>query len=358
MGEMMEKKEIDPWYLENLVCPVDHTPLRYSEGKLISSQGRVYPVVEGIPVMLIDGIEQTIPLAKDSLARAKGVKDIIDSRASDLYLETLGISEEEKEGIVNLTKQKNLKVDPVVAYIIGATCGNSYKHLMGKLCKYPIPELPLGEGNGKTFLDIGCGWGRWSISAMRKGYKVAGIDPSLGAIMAGRRVARELGLSPKYIVGDARFLPFKDSIFDVAFSYSVLQHLNKEDVITTLRSIARVLNHNGISLIQMANLSGLHNFILYVKNLFQKKQEFGITYWTIPELKKRFSKIIGNTRIEVDCFLGLGLQKSDIDLMPQSIRFIINISELLKLISKKIKPLVYLADSVYVKAVKLETSHD
>jgi cyclopropane fatty-acyl-phospholipid synthase-like methyltransferase len=42
-------------------------------------------------------------------------------------------------------------------------------------------------GAGKLLLDIGCSWGRWSISAARNGWCVVGIDPSLGAIMAARR---------------------------------------------------------------------------------------------------------------------------------------------------------------------------
>jgi hypothetical protein len=42
---------IDPWYLENVVCPVDHTELRVDGRYLISKRGRRYPVVEGLPVL-------------------------------------------------------------------------------------------------------------------------------------------------------------------------------------------------------------------------------------------------------------------------------------------------------------------
>jgi len=40
---------MEQWYLDNLVCPVDKTPLEYKDGKLISPSGRKYPVVEGVP---------------------------------------------------------------------------------------------------------------------------------------------------------------------------------------------------------------------------------------------------------------------------------------------------------------------
>ena len=66
--------------------------------------------------------------------------------------------------------------------------------------------------------------GRWSIAAARKGFSVVGIDPSLGAVMAARRIAKELNLDIKYLVADGRFLPFRERQFKVAYSYSVLQH--------------------------------------------------------------------------------------------------------------------------------------
>jgi len=77
--------------------------------------------------------------------------------------------------------------------IIGATSGSSYKHLIGnpKLSEYPIPEISLPSASGALLLDLGCNWGRWSISAARNGYSVVGLDPSLGAVLAARRIARD-----------------------------------------------------------------------------------------------------------------------------------------------------------------------
>lgn len=343
---------MDPWYEENLICPVDHLPLQYLNGNLVSSAGREYPVVEGVPVMLVDEVEQTIGVARATLARAKGENNVVDHRASDLYLESLGISEAEKEGIIHLASQKDLKIDPVVAFIIGATSGYSYKHLIGSLNSYPIPELQLLDARGEMFLELGCNWGRWCISAARKGYTVVGIDPSLGAIMAARRVAQQIGLSIRYLVGDARYLPFKDSSFDTVFSYSVLQHLSKGNVRETLSSVARVLKLGGISLIQMPNFWGIRSLQHQVKRRFREAQDFEVRYWSLAELKEVFGGLIGDTTIQVDCYFGLGLQKADIDYMPPKLRLLINLSEILRKISEKLRLLTYIADSVYVKSVK------
>ena len=53
MGERM----VDPKLLEILVCPLTKGPLRYDAGgqELISEQaGLVYPIRDGIPIMLVD----------------------------------------------------------------------------------------------------------------------------------------------------------------------------------------------------------------------------------------------------------------------------------------------------------------
>ena len=56
-----------------------------------------------------------------------------------------------------------------------------------------------------------------------------GIDPSLDAVLAARRVSRQLGVEASFVVGDARFLPFANDSFDTVFCYSVLQHFSKEN---------------------------------------------------------------------------------------------------------------------------------
>ena len=68
----------------------------------MSPAGVFYPVVEGLPVLLRDDVEQTIGLARSSPDRASG--RLIDQRAPELFLESLGISEEEKVGVLDLAR--------------------------------------------------------------------------------------------------------------------------------------------------------------------------------------------------------------------------------------------------------------
>lgn len=340
-----------------LSCPRDRSRLqRNSDSSLICAQGHCYPVVDGVPVLLRDDVQQTMPLADASIARAKNEPGAADQRNPDLFLESLGISEAEKDLALELVRAGKDRIDPVVSVIVAATSGHSYKRLIGKLQTYPIPDLRLPPGDGKTLLDIGCNWGRWCLAAAKKGYHVIGIDPSLGAVMAARRVARQLEIDIEYIVADARYLPFDVGSFDTAFSYSVIQHLSKVDAVRTIAEIARILKPSGTCLVQMAHTFGVRSLYHRFRRRFREGHGFEVRYWTISELLRVFQKHIGPSTISANCYFGLGLQASHRDLMPRHLAWIISASEGLRMLSSKCHVLTYLADSLYVSAVKVEGS--
>src|SRR4051812_30111710 len=60
---------IDPWFLENLACPRDQLSLTAQGDVLSCGKGHRYPVVKGVPVMLLEDAEQTHPSAARSLAQ-------------------------------------------------------------------------------------------------------------------------------------------------------------------------------------------------------------------------------------------------------------------------------------------------
>jgi SAM-dependent methyltransferase/uncharacterized protein YbaR (Trm112 family) len=341
---------IEAWFLENLVCPRDHDELRSTNGILVCEAGHQYPIVDGVPVMLLDDIRQTMEIVGASLRRAnRQIQG--DERAPELYLESLGISEEEKTGVVELSR-KNGPIDPVVAYLVAATNGLTYRHLVGKLNRYPIPEISLPAGNGRRLLDVGCSWGRWSIAASARGYDVVGIDPSLGAVMAARRVARHLGVSNRYVVGDARHLPFRTKSIDHTYSYSVLQHFSRVDAAQSVAEIGRVLKPGGTAKVQMPTRFGIRCLYHEVRRAFREAVGFEVRYWTLPELRRLLTRCVGETRFEADCYFGIGLQQSDEQLMTSTLKLIVRASEGLKTASRHVSPLVWLADSVFAESLK------
>ena len=201
---------MDSRLLNFIVCPRDHMELRIEGSHLYCAAGHNYPIVDGIPVFLMAEKDQTIGIASASLRAAQ------NAVGGPLYIDTLGLSSDEKRGIEKDWTAGG-KIDPAVSYLIGATSGWGYVNLIGKLGHYPIPNIPVGDGGGELLLDIGSNWGRWSASAARKGWRVIGIDPSLGAIMAGRRAFFGANLDMFFVCGDARFLPFQNRYVSLCF---------------------------------------------------------------------------------------------------------------------------------------------
>ncbi|WP_428686320.1 class I SAM-dependent methyltransferase [Reyranella sp.] len=304
--------------------------------------------------MLLPDKVQTMGIAGLSIERANGNLEVVDGRAPEFYLETLGISEEEKARLVELVRNRIGHIDPAVSLLVSGTSGNAYAHLTGndKLTEYPIPRIDLPPGEGRTLLDIGCNWGRWCMAATRAGYNVVGIDPSLGAAMAARRVARELGYDIHYVVGDGRWLPFARESFKVVHSYSVLQHFSKEDARRALSETSRVLTSDGLARIQMANRIGLRSLQHQAKRGFREPIMFEVRYWPIGELRKAFETAIGPTKVSVDCFFGLGWQWVDMKYMQARHKPILLASEALRQLSRLLPPMAHAADSVFCTARK------
>lgn len=342
----MSPHTLDSWFLEHLVCPRDQERLRLDGSALVCAQNHRYPVIDGTPVMLVGDAAPTIDVAPKSLATATGGGD-----ASSLYLDTLSLSDDERRGIAELARTGSA-IDPVVAYLVAATNGLMYKHLIGALDRYPVPPLPLPPGNGRRLLDVGCSWGRWTLAASERGYDAVGLDPSLGAVMAARRAAAQLGRRARYLVGDARFLPFANGTFDAAYSYSVIQHLSREDAARAIGEIGRVLVPGGTGKVQMPATAGLRCLYHQARRGFREGTGFEVRYWSLPALRRLFTTAIGTARIDVDCYFGIGLQASDRALMTPRLAAILQFSETLKAASRFFRPLVWAADSVFVEATK------
>ncbi len=322
---------MNKWLLDHLVCPRDKMALELSENKLTCASGHIYPVFDDIPVMLVDDVEETHAYISKTLEKIS--KDQMEEVSN-------GQPEATGDGI-----------DEFVQGEIPYTSGNLYFPVQFKLKRYPIPDIRLPEGKGERLLDIGCNWGRWSVAAAKKGYKPIGIDPSLDAVLSARRVAAQMKVEADFIVGDARFLPFADSSFDTVFCYSVLQHFSKDNARISLDEAARVLKKNGLSLIQMPNRYGVRQYQQHRRRGFTEGEGFEVRYWTPAELMDTFAKIFGPTRMTVDCYFGLGIQATDIDLMPVHYRLVVLSSEALRKISTIFKPLTKVADSVYLESV-------
>jgi len=312
-----------------IVCPRDRGELQRGSGALTCAGGHRYPLADGIPVLLLDNEPPThsaccVPLEEVEAGTRSLLGSILEPRGTQ-------------------------KIDPVVQEVVAATCGGLYRPLVGRLETYPIPELPLPPGKGELFLEIGCNWGRWCIAAARRGYRVVGIDPSLEAIAAARRVAHQLGVEATYLVADARHLPFPDESYDIAFSYSVFQHFGKSEALTSFDEIGRVLGPGGLAKLQLANVYGARSLWNQLREhrFREPRRLFDIRYWSPGELRGELSRRVGPTVLEADGFFTLNPQPADLELLPLRSRVVVRTSEALRRVSGRLPPLRYTADSLY-----------
>lgn len=314
--------------LRLLVCPRDKQDLVDEGSHLVCAQGHRYAVIEGVPILLISEAEQT---------HIEGARALVVAESGDA------------SSLRDFKLAPN-EIDPFVRGSIGATNGGLYQHLVGTLTEYPIPRLRLPPGENSSFLEIGCNWGRWCIAAARMGYRTVGIDPSLKSIRAANRVARQLGIDVTYVVADGRYLPFRDQSFDQVFSYSVLQHLSKENTYATLDEIRRSLRVGGNALVQLPNVYGIRCLYHQIRRGFREPHDFEVRYWTPSELLAAFRARIGDCQLSVDGFFSLNVQPTDIHLLPTRYRALVRASEALRRISGKLPWLTKAADSLYVSA--------
>jgi uncharacterized protein YbaR (Trm112 family) len=140
--------DLDARILDLVVCPRDKLKLDPRDGSLFCANGHEYPVLGGVPILLVSDSAPTHIEATRSLAAG---------RLRELPL----------HGATPI----GLTVDPWVNEEIAATNGMIYLPVQGKLTEYPIPAIRLPRGNGQLLLEIGCSWGRWCIAAAQAGYR-------------------------------------------------------------------------------------------------------------------------------------------------------------------------------------------
>jgi len=106
-------------------------------------------------------------------------------------------------------------------------------------------------GRGDVVLDLGCGAGRHSFEALRRGGYVVAADLDDGVLKDVRAMAEAMVLEGEVpeaaaldvVAVDALRLPFADGAFDAVIASEVLEHIHHDEA--AMREMRRVLKRNG-----------------------------------------------------------------------------------------------------------------
>lgn len=109
----------------------------------------------------------------------------------------------------------------------------------------------LGIGPGTRVIDVGCGLGRHSYEAYRRGADVIAFDQNAEELAEVDTMLQAMGAEgeapasakAQVVVGDALALPYPDDSFDCVIASEILEHIPDDD--TAIAELARVLSPGG-----------------------------------------------------------------------------------------------------------------
>jgi SAM-dependent methyltransferase len=109
----------------------------------------------------------------------------------------------------------------------------------------------LGLHAGDRLLDIGCGFGRHSYEALRRGADVVSSDYSLPELVEVDDTVKAMdeygelpvGVASSACNGDVTKLPFPDGAFDRIIASEILEHITDDEA--ALNELVRVLRPGG-----------------------------------------------------------------------------------------------------------------
>ncbi len=115
----------------------------------------------------------------------------------------------------------------------------------------PNETMAVGFKNGRVYLrgmierwgfqnlgkviDVGSGYGRWSVFLAERNTEFPGVERNEGGVGFCRKFSSYLGLdNAKYTAGDVRKIPEQSGTFDGAWCNNVVQFVDRAELLTEI----------------------------------------------------------------------------------------------------------------------------
>jgi ubiquinone/menaquinone biosynthesis C-methylase UbiE/uncharacterized protein YbaR (Trm112 family) len=243
----------------------------------------------------------------------------------------------------------------VVQQRIATTNGLQYESVLGKLKEYPVYNMPVTAVSQGIMLDIGFGWGRWLVAGANKGYIPVGIDIRLEYCSIARSVLDDFGKQGYTLVADLENLPFKNNVFDLVWSFGVIQHTHYKRMVNCLQHIDRIMLNEGYTHLEFPNKNGIRNRFGPAIEGEKYKDDYNswfVRYYTVKEYLQLLNTYLSDISYRNHSFLGIGVLPEDLKYVSPRNKILCAVSLLGSAMTNIIPGLKNLSDSLYFKAHK------
>jgi ubiquinone/menaquinone biosynthesis C-methylase UbiE len=189
------------------------------------------------------------------------------------------------------------------------------------------------------------------MSASHAGYVPIGVDIHLDAVQAALRVSLNNGSQGTFLCSEIDALPFRDATVDLVFSYSVLQHIERDKVLRALTESWRVLKPGGAIIIQLPNAFGPFNFVQQMRRGFREARvdSFEMRYWSPQQIRELFgASHFREVKLRADGFFTQNAQISDLHLLSIIRKLVVLTSYAMSNVANAVSPLRLTADSLWI----------
>lgn len=262
--------------LDILKCPLTKTSLRFElitefdkayggttikevkDGLLYSETGFVFPIINGIPRLLIESLYDYAGFLQQHLPHYQSLKN-------DL--------EKNYKGVLDHCVSKNKKTKQSFE-LEWSFLDPKEKEQVWRDDSSSMPQIFLKETGesesfytGKTVIDVGCGHGIMTGKIAAMASLAVGVELSKAVENA---YSKNQNSKAWYLQADLQFLPFDDATFDVLYSSGVIHHTNNTEL--SLSLIEPVLKPGGKLCLWLYHPQNnrIHNMILGVRGITSK----------------------------------------------------------------------------------------